>query len=177
MDTETDSSSIPPSPVSRADLFDFLAKLGIETVTTEHAPVFTVEESQSLRGSIPGGHCKSLFLKSKKGDLWLVVADEARRVDLKRLGKHLGSGNLSFGKPELLGEVLGVEPGSVTPFALINDPGHRVRVVLDQAMLRHDKLNYHPLQNDATTTIGSADLQAFVAALGHDAYITDLENL
>lgn len=177
MDAQFDPPANPQPPVSREALFDYLARLDIETVTTEHAPVFTVEESQSLRGAIPGGHCKSLFLKSKKGDFWLVVADEAQRVDLKRLGRHLGSGNLSFGKPELLSEVLGVEPGSVTPFALINDPAHRVRVVLDQAMLAQDKLNYHPLKNDATTTIASADLQAFIAALGHDAYITDLDNL
>ena len=176
-DAQPNPQATPNTPATRQALFAFLSELGIETVTTEHAPVFTVEESQSLRGAIPGGHCKTLFLKSKKGDLWLVVADEARRVDLKRLAKHLGGGNLSFGKPELLNEVLGVEPGSVTPFALINDRQNRVRVVLDQGMLEHKQLNYHPLKNDATTTIASADLQAFIAALGHEAYITDLENL
>ncbi len=177
LDPDPIPAATPKPPATRQALFAYLAELGIETVTAEHAPVFTVEEARALRGTIPGGHCKSLFLKNKKGDLWLVVADEERRVDLKRLAKHLGAGNLSFGKPDLLREALGVDPGSVTPFALINDPGRRVRVVLDQAMLDHNKLNYHPLKNDATTTIASADLQAFIAALGHEAYITDLENL
>jgi len=177
LDAEPSSDPIATPPATRDALFAFLTELGIETVTTEHAPVFTVEQAQALRGAIPGGHCKSLFLKSKKGAFWLVVADEQRRVDLKQLARHLGSGNLSFGKPEVLAEVLGVEPGSVTPFALINDREHRVRVVLDQAMLAHQELNYHPLKNDATTTIASVDLQAFIAALGHEAYITDLENL
>lgn len=160
---------------TQAVLFSFLDRLGIITETVSHPPVFTVEEARALRGEIAGGHCKCLFLKDKKGGLWLVVADEARRVDLKALAKHLGAPNFSFAKPERLRETLGVEPGSVTPFALINDRDNRVRVVLDQAMLAHDQLNYHPLSNDATTTIASADLAAFIAACGHQAYITDLE--
>ncbi len=158
-------------------LFSFLDHLGIVTETVSHPPVFTVEEARALRGEIIGGHCKCLFLKDKKGGLWLVVADEARRVDLKALAKHLGAAKYSFAKPELLRETLGVEPGSVTPFALINDRDNRVSVVLDQAMLAQDRLNYHPLSNDATTTIASVDLAAFVAACGHQAYITDLETL
>ncbi len=154
-------------PATREDLFARLDQLGITTKTTDHAPVYTVEESQALCGGIPGGHCKNLFLKDKKGVLWLVVTLENAQVDLKTLPKTIGSGRLSFGKSELLGEVLGVEPGSVTPFALINDVEQKVEVVLDETMLSHEVLNYHPLKNDATTSISSSDLITFVQSCGH----------
>ena len=154
-------------PASRDDLFAFLDSLAITTTTVEHPPLHTVEESRVLRGEIPGGHCKSLFLKDRKGALWLVVALEDARVDLNRLAKLLGAARLSFGRPELLDEVLGVTPGSVTPFALINDRDGRVGVVLDQAMMAHDPLNYHPLTNEATTTIARDDLLRFIRACGH----------
>ena len=159
----------------QARLFALLDELGIPTTTRRHRPVFTVAEARARRGEIPGGHCKSLFLKDKKGGLWLVVADEDRRLDLKALAKALGSPRLSFASPGLLREVLAIAPGAVTPFALINDAGRRVRVVLDAAMLGHERLNYHPLANDPTTTITSSDLCRFVAALGYRAYITDLD--
>ena len=161
-------------PATQVDLFARLQELGIETVTHRHPPLFTVEESKRLRGALPGGHCKSLFFKDKKGALWLVVTLEDQVLDLKRLHKRIGSARLSFGKPELLWEVLGVKPGAVTPFALINDTGHRVDVVLDAAMMEWDLLNYHPLENDATTAIARRDLSAFVAACGHEARIVDL---
>jgi len=162
---------------SEKDLFDRLQELGIESTTHRHPAVFTVEESRLLRGQLPGGHCKSLFLKDKKDQLWLVVALEDRPVDLKTLPKNIGAARLSFGKPELLGEVLGVEPGSVTPFALINDPTGRVRVVLDKAMLEHDLLNYHPLTNTATTAVAAADLVRFIRSCGHDPLILDFDDL
>ncbi len=161
-------------PATPDDLFAFLRELGIETVTHRHPPLFTVEESKALRGSLPGGHCKSLFLKAKNGSLWLVVALEDRAIDLKRLAKDLGVGTLSFGRPELLYEVLGVTPGSVTPFALINDRGRRVELVLDAGMMALPLLNYHPLTNEATTAIASADLLRFVAACGHEPRIVQL---
>ena len=154
-------------PATREDLFARLDQLGITTTTVDHAPVYTVEESQALCGGIPGGHCKNLFLKDKKGVLWLVVTLEDAQVDLKTLPKTIGSGRLSFGKSELLGEVLGVQPGSVTPFALINDVDRKVEVVLDETMLSHEVLNYHPLKNDATTSIASSDLVKFVESCGH----------
>ena len=166
---------MPASPATPDQLFARLEELGIDTATTWHEPVFTVAESRRLRGEISGGHCKSLFLKDKKGALWLVVADEARRVDLKRLAKRLGARNFSFGKPELLMETLGVAPGAVTPFALINDGAGRVRVALDGAMMKQARLNYHPLTNRATTTIASVDLAAFIAACGHEPHILDLD--
>lgn len=162
-------------PATPETLFARLAALGIQTTTHAHPPLFTVEDSKALRGALPGGHCKNLFLKDKKGQVWLVVADEDREIDLKQLRRQIGAGGtLSFGKPELLDELLGVAPGSVTPFGLINDTEHRVRVVLDKLMLDHAILNYHPLTNEATTAIASADLLRFVEACGQDTQIVDL---
>ncbi len=162
-------------PASPEQLFERLRALGIETTTKEHPPVFTVEEARSLRGEIPGGHTKNLFLKDKKDALWLVVCPEDAEVDLKSLHHRIGAARLSFGKPELLREVLGIEPGSVTPFALINDTGNRVKVVLDSSMMAEERLNFHPLRNGATTTIRSADLETFVRACGHDPLIVKVD--
>ena len=158
-------------PATREQLFARLTALGIETKTREHAAVFTVEEARSLRGEIPGGHCKNLFLKDDKGNLWLIVCLEDARIDLKTLPALIGSRRLSFGKPDLLMEVLGVEPGSVTPFALINDTQTRVNVVLEAAMMAGDLVSYHPLQNTATTTIRPQDLVTFITSCGHDPRI------
>jgi Ala-tRNA(Pro) deacylase len=168
--------SPPPSPPLTPDqLFVRLDELGIVHRTYHHAPVFTVAEAVALRGTLSGGHCKSLFLKDKKGGLWLAVVLEERRVDLKRLAAVLGAPRFSFGNPDLLYEILGVRPGSVTPFALVNDTVHRVQVVLDRAMLDCDPLNYHPLENDRTTAIAPADLLRFVAACGHASCIVDFD--
>ena len=152
-----------------------LTELGIEHRTIDHPAVFTVEESKAHTAHLPGGHCKSLFLKDKKGGLWLLVCLDHRRLDLNRLSRFLGCPRLSFGKPDLLLEHLGVTPGSVTPFALINDRDRRVRPLLDRAMFDHDRLNYHPLSNQATTTIKSDDLVTFITAMGHDARVIDLD--
>jgi Ala-tRNA(Pro) deacylase len=161
-------------PATREELFARLRSLGIATETRDQAPVHTVEEARALRGEIAGGHCKNLFLKDDKGQIWLIVCLEDAQVDLKAAPAKIGSRRLSFGKPDLLMEVLGVEPGSVTPFGLINDTGRRVNVVLDAAMMAHEQLNYHPLQNSATTTIGAADLVAFIRACGHEPRIVAL---
>lgn len=159
---------------NRNELFERLTTLQIETETVEHPPLFTVEESQALRGEIPGAHTKNLFLKDKKGQIWLVVALEDAAIDLKTLHKTIRSARLSFGKPDLLLDVLGVPPGSVTPFALINDAKTRVRVILDAAMMDCDPLNFHPLENTATTTIRANDLKRFVEACGHEPLVLDL---
>jgi Ala-tRNA(Pro) deacylase len=164
-----------PSPLTPDQLFARLDALGIAHKTYTHPPVFTVPEAVALRGQLPGGHCKSLFLKDKKGGLWLVVALEERRVDLKWLADALGAPRFSFSNAELLDAVLGVRPGSVTPFALVNDCDCRVTVVLDRAMLDHDPLNYHPLENDRTTAIAPADLLRFIATCGHTPRILDLD--
>ncbi|WP_417514870.1 prolyl-tRNA synthetase associated domain-containing protein [Minwuia sp.] len=160
---------------SRADLMAYLDDLGITTSTVEHPPVFTVEEAQTLRGDLPGGHTKNLFLKDKKGGLWLVVCLEDRRVDLKALRKRLGAPQISFGKPELLVETLGIEPGSVTPFALINDRAQSVTVVFDEGMQDFDPLNFHPLKNDATTQISWADLLKFARSTGHEPVVCEID--
>jgi len=164
-------------PATRDDLFAKLADLGIETATHEHDAVFTVVEAKGLRGEISGGHTKNLFLKDKRGRLWLVVCLEDRVVDLKALRRCLGAAkSLSFGKPDLLRQVLGIEPGSVTPFAAMNDAAGRVTVVLDSGMLACEPLNFHPLENTATTQIGAQDLIRFLRATGHEPQILDLES-
>lgn len=154
-------------PLTPDDLLAHLAALDIGTNTVNHPALFTVAQSRELRGRIEGGHTKNLFLKDKKDRIWLVVAPEDARIDLKRLHEKIGSARLSFGKPELLVETLGVQPGSVTPFGVVNDTERRVTVVLDEALMRHDLLNFHPLTNEATTTIARADLIAFLEASGH----------
>lgn len=157
------------------DLLARLDALSIQHETIQHPPVFTVEEAQAHTAHLPGGHCKSLFFKDKKGGLWLLVCLDHRRIDMNRLSKTLACPRLSFGKPELLLEILGVTPGSVTPFALINDDGHQVQPLLDKAMLDHELLNYHPLTNTATTSIKAADLVTFIDAMGHQPRILDLD--
>jgi len=159
----------PKKAATPADLFAFLDGLGIAHTTVRHPPLFTVEESRALRGTIPGGHTKNLFLKDKKGALFLVVALEDARIALNALHRRLGAtGRFSFGSPEQMQEFLGVTPGSVTPFAALNDTGGAVTVVLDAAMLQYDLLNYHPLTNTMTTTLGRDDLLKFLRATGHE---------
>lgn len=154
-------------PATSEELLARLRELSIEFTQHEHAALRTVQQSRQLRPSLPGAHCKNLFLKDKKGQYWLVVAQEVRPVDLKALPAQIGAARLSFGRAERLLEVLGVEPGAVTPFALINDPEHRVRVVIDAAIFDHEFANFHPLINTATITIRSEDLRRFVTAMGH----------
>lgn len=161
--------------IDRAQLLRRLDELGIAHQTYEHPPVYTVEEAGRHTGHLPGGHCKNLFLKDRKGGLWLLICLNQRRIDINRLAKVLGCARLSFGRPELLEEVLGVTPGGVTPFALINDRERRVQPLLDRAMLDHELLNYHPLTNAATTTIAAADLLRFIEACGHEPRILDLD--
>src|SRR5262245_40830986 len=154
--------------LSPQQLFDHLAQLGIAQRTVEHPPVFTVEQAKALRGDLPGHHVKNLFLRNKKEEMWLVVALEDRAIDLKRLGEALGAGRLSFGSAERLKRHLGVEPGSVTPLALINDGGRSVRLALDRALADGAPVNVHPLANTMTTTLEATALLSFFAATGHE---------
>jgi Ala-tRNA(Pro) deacylase len=158
-------------PATRADLFARFESLGIATSTFDHAAVFTVEEARKVHGQIAGGHCKNLFLKDEKGALWLIVCLEDAQVNLKAAPAKIGSKRLTFGKADLLMEVLGVEPGSVTPFGLINDTEVRVNVILDEPMMKHEVLNYHPLSNDASTSISAEDLLRFIRSCGHEPRI------
>ena len=155
-------------PASPEQLFLYLDSLGIAHKTVTHPPLFTVEQSRLLRGQIPGGHTKNLFLKDKKDALFLVVALEDAAIDLKSLHRRLGAaGRFSFGSADLMRTTLGVEPGAVTPFGVFNDTDRRITVVLDAAMMRHATLNYHPLVNTMTTSIARDDLMKFLAATGH----------
>ncbi len=170
------SETVSPDTIAARQkmLFERLEALGIATETHAHAPVFTVEESRELRGDLPGAHCKSLFLKDKKGVLWLVVSLEDRRIDLKALAGLIGAARLSFASPERLATHLGVVPGAVTPFALIHDDANAVRVVIDAGIAIAERAHFHPLSNDATTAIAPADLLRFIAALGHEPAVVDL---
>jgi Ala-tRNA(Pro) deacylase len=161
-------------PISRQELFARLAELGIATHTVEHEAVFTVAESSRLERELAGGHTKNLFLRDDKGALFLVIASSATRVDLKALSKRLPAGRFSFGKPELLMEVLGVTPGSVTAFAIANDTDGRVRVIVDDELMRHATINCHPLENTATTSIAREDLLRFIRACGHEPQVAVL---
>jgi Ala-tRNA(Pro) deacylase len=162
-------------PASPEELFAYLDSLGIAHKSVSHQPLFTVEESRALRGQIPGAHTKNLFLRDKKGTAFLVVTVEDAVIELKSLHRFLGaSGRFSFGSAELMRELLGVVPGSVTPFAVMNDTAHRVTVVLDCAMMAHGVLNFHPLRNTGTTTISREGLLKFLEATGHNPRIEPL---
>ncbi len=182
MTPENDTVSTPATP---DELFARLAALGIEVATHRHAAVFTVEEARELRGDLPGAHCKSLFLRDKKGAQFLVVCLEQRRLDMKALAGIIGAGRLSFGSPERLLSALGVEPGSVTPFAAINDRGGdrggagpavapAVTIVLDAEMMAAALVNYHPLINTMTCALTPDALRRFLADTGHQPQIADL---
>ena len=159
-------------PKTPAELFAFLEKLGIEVTSVSHPPLFTVADSQTLRGDIPGGHTKNLFLKDKKDNFFLVTVDEEAEVDLKQIHHLIGaSSRVSFGKPEALMEYLGVIPGAVTAFGLINDERGLVKFVLDSTLMEHATINAHPLTNEATTSIAAADLLQFARATGHEPAI------
>lgn len=162
-------------PARPADLFRRLDELGIAVRTREHEPVFTVEQARALRGEIPGCHSKNLFLRDKKGGLWLVVCRESLPIEMKALAGVLGAARLSFGSARRLGEHLGVIPGAVTPFAVLNDRQRAVHVAIDRGMLGESPWNFHPLDNARTTSILPEDLVRFLRAEGHEPRIVDLD--
>lgn len=159
-------------PKTPEELFSYLEGLGIKVRTVSHPPLFTVADSQALRGEIDGGHTKNLFLKDKKDNFFLVTVGEEAEVDLKQIHHLIGaSSRVSFGKPEALMDLLGVVPGAVTAFGLINDEKGVVKFIIDSALLEHDTINAHPLTNEATTSIAAGDLLRFVRATGHEPAI------
>ena len=160
---------------TRTDLFAFLDAHGIEHSTLDHPAVFRVGEGEEIKAGLPGAHTKNLFLKDGKGQLWLISAKDTTRIDLKRLPEVIGSARLSFGAEPLMEEALGVTPGSVTAFALINDPGHRVRFVLDRALAQAEIVNFHPLTNTATTAVSGEGFRRFLEALGVVPLVVDFE--
>jgi Ala-tRNA(Pro) deacylase len=163
------------SHLSPQALLEHLADLGIKAETVEHEPVFTVAESRPVKARIPGAHSKNLFVKDKKGRFFLITAKDETRIDLKRTHEAIGaSGRLSFGSAEQLRELLGVEPGSVTPFAVANDREGRVTMILDANLMEHERVNFHPLVNSMTTGVSRDDLIRFLRSTGHDPQILRL---
>lgn len=174
----TADGTTQPAKASEDDLYAFLETLGVRWTRHGHPPLFTVEESQALRGELPGGHCKNMFLKERKGGYWLAVCLEDRAIRIKHLEKAAGAKRLSFGDEAALWDLLGVRPGAVTPYALINDREARaVRLILDRQMLEHEILNFHPLHNEATIAISTGDLMRFFAATGHEPVVVDFDAL
>jgi Ala-tRNA(Pro) deacylase len=156
-------------------LLAYLASLGIIATTVTHPPLFTVADSQELRGEIEGAHTKNLFLKDKKDNYFLLTVEEEAVVDLKIIHHVIGAaGKVSFGKPEALMELLGVTPGAVTAFGPVNDANGMVNVFLDAGLMQHAIVNCHPLVNTATTSIASSDLVKFLKATGHEPVILKL---
>lgn len=163
--------------MSSDDLFRLFDELGISVVTHHHAPTFTVEEGRDLKAKLPGGHSKNLFMKDKAGQIVLISAHADAELKLNRLHKYIGTGRLSFGSAELMVEVLGVQPGSVSAFALANKSARPVRFILEKRLAASDPLNFHPLRNDMTTAISRADLDRFLSYTGHEAEIVDFDKL
>jgi len=161
---------------TRAELMAFFDAHGIAHSTLDHPAVFRVGEGEEVKAAIAGAHTKNLFLKDAKDRLWLISAEDRARIDLKGLPATIGSARLSFGRADVLEAALGVAPGAVTAFALINDPAHAVTFVLDAALAGADQVNFHPLVNTATTTVSQAGLRRFLAALGIEPMIVDFAN-
>jgi len=161
----------------RDRLLAWMAEHGVAQTTVDHPAVFRVEEGLELKAAMPGAHTKNLFLKDKKGRLWLISARQDTVIDLKRADKWIGSARLSFGNETLLWETLGVRPGSVTALGLINDPDRRVTFVLDQALWDADIVNFHPLTNTATTALPQADFRRFLTLIGRQPVMVDFDNL
>lgn len=162
---------------ARNRVFALLDELGILHRTLEHAPVFTVEEAEAVTGHLPGAHTKNLLLEDRKGGLWLLSCLADRRIRINAVARRLGAPRMSFAKPERLAEVLGVIPGAVSPFALVNDERRQVQPLLEDKLFSFDEVNFHPADNRATTTIASGDLLRFLEALGYRPILLDLEAL
>jgi Ala-tRNA(Pro) deacylase len=172
--TNGPATDVPQLPTSPQQLLTRLDALGIVYQNHSHAAVFTVEEAKALRGELTGGHIKNLFLRNKKEEMWLVVAEEDKRIDLKALGERLGAGKLSFGSPDRLLRYLGVLPGAVTPFGIINDKDRKVNVVLDRDLMGFNPVNAHPLVNNMTTALSPQDLVKFLEVEGHKPEVMEV---
>lgn len=177
MTDDTEAGENAGEKAGEAALYALLDAHGIAYAHHTHPPLFTVEESRALRGALPGVHVKNMFMKDKKGTIWLATCLEDRQIRIRDLEKAIGARNLSFGKEDLLWEILGVRPGAVTPFGLINDREGRVRVVLDEGLMAHDPLNFHPLHNEATTAVSRDDFLKFLSLTGHAPTMVDFDRL
>ena len=173
----TEDKPTDPPAFDRDRLLAWMAANGVAQTTLDHPAVFRVEEGLDFKAALPGAHTKNLFLKDKKGRLWLISARQDTVVDLKRTPKTIGSDKLSFGNEALLYETLGLTPGSVTALGLINDPDRRVTFVLDKALWEADTVNFHPLTNTATTALAQADFRRFLTLIGREPMVVDFERL
>ena len=162
------------TPMSPEDLLTHIRDLGIETSTMTHSAVYTVEEAKTHRHGLIGAHSKNLFLRDKKGRMFLLTTLEDRAINLKSLADELGVRSLSFGSAERLQKYLGVTPGSVTPFGVINDTEGGVTMVLDRGLMDFETLNFHPLINTQTTSISPAGLIQFLESTNHPPMMIDL---
>lgn len=168
-----DGGMSPPAPLDRDRLLAWMADAGLAPRTHDHPAVFRVDQGHAIKAALPGAHTKNLFLKGRGGQLWLVSARQDTTIDLKRLAKLLGSDRLSFASEEALLDTLGVTPGSVTAFGLVNDDRGRVSFVLDRALWRADIVNFHPLTNTATTALTQGDFRRFLDLLERSPLIVD----
>ncbi len=159
---------------TQEEFLQVLDDIGIDYTNHEHPAVYTVEEADQHHDGIEGAHSKNLFFKDRKKNLILVVTLSDKPIRIKDVGQKIGAKGMSFGKPDLLADVLGVIPGAVTPFAVINDAEKRVRVILDKEMMEHHLLNFHPIVNTATTTIASRDLIKFMKHCGQEFEVVQL---
>lgn len=169
-----DPADLPPLPTPAPALLALLADLDISYRLYHHQPVFTVEESLEIEREMPGAHCRNLFVRDKKGTMFLVVARNETAIDLKKLMTLLDCGRLSFGSADRLWTYLGVRPGSVCPFAVINDRNQQVRIVLDHSMMGYEIVNYHPMENHMTIGLSPDDLLTYIRHTGHEPWILDL---
>lgn len=171
-DLSAPEPSAPELPVPARDLLAKLDELGIPYELHEHRPVFTVAESADIEATIPGCHCRNLFVKDKKGRMFLVTAANETEIDLKKLQTVLECGRLSFGSASRLWDHLGVIPGAVNPFAIINDRAEKqVTSVIDDTMLTQARINVHPMENHLTIGLSPDDLLRFIDFCGHTPYI------
>ena len=157
---------LPSRPVTQASLYSFLDTIKVTHSTVAHPPLFTVADSMKLRRNTRGGHSKNLFLTDKKYNLILISALHQTQIALNQLHRYIHVGRLSFASPDLLFEALAVTPGSVTPFALLNDANRRVRFILDSALIEHNPIYFHPMVNTATTAVSNQGFIEFLTALG-----------
>jgi Ala-tRNA(Pro) deacylase len=154
-------------------LYAQLDELGLPHHTEEHRAVFTVAEGQDVKARLPGGHSKNLFLKDKSGAYVLISALGRTEIKLNQLHKRIGTKRLSFGKPDALLDLLGVVPGSVTVFSVLNDTEQKVRLILDKALFTHDAVWFHPMRNTASTRMAPQDIVTFAEATGHTPTLID----
>lgn len=178
MTEDKPTPDLAPDPEWNRDrLLAWMTEQGVNQTTHDHPAVFRVEEGLELKAAMPGAHTKNLFLKDKKGRLWLISARQDTVVDLKRAPKTIGSDKLSFGNEALLYETLGVRGGSVTALGLINDPDQRVTFILDKALWDADIVNFHPLTNTATTALEQAAFRRFLSLIGREPMVVDFGRL